>query len=52
MTVLPWTPVRGTTPTPTPGPLLLGCPVVGEGLESPHWGVRCMLWGVTMAPIT
>lgn len=52
MTVLPWTPVRDTTPTPIPGPLLLGCLVVGEGLEWPPWGVRCMLWGVMMAPIT
>lgn len=52
MTVLPWTPVRNTTPTPIPGPLLLGCLVVGEGLEWPPWGVRCMLWGVMTAPIT
>lgn len=52
MTVLLWTPVRDTTPTPIPGPLLLGCLVVGEGSVLPPWGVRCMLWGVMMAPIT
>lgn len=52
MTVLPWTPVRNTTPTPIPGPLLLGCLVVGEGSVLPPWGVRCMLWGVMTAPIT